>query len=413
MTAGNAPGQPSASAGATSLVLVADRVVTPARVLAPGYVEVSGNTVVAVGAGSPRRGPLPLSLPAGSTVVPGLVEMHVHGAGGANMTALDAAEIARARTALLSVGVTSTVASLVTAPLNELEEAVELIADLVERPVGGMARLIGSHLEGPFLSIAHRGCHDEKFLRLPDVDGTRRILRSARGTVRMLTLAPELPETQELLRLLCGEGVVAAMGHTGATHDQTRDAIAGGVSVGTHLFNGMLSPHHREPGPALSLLDDPRVTVELINDGVHVHPAVARIVTRAAHQGRLALISDSVAATGAPEGIYMLGRVPIRSRDGRVESADGSSLGGGALTLAGGLRRAVQVLGMPLELAVAAATTVPAAALGIAGTAGALAPGRFADLCVLDTDLHPVAMMLDGQWAVPPKALSSNPARSV
>jgi N-acetylglucosamine-6-phosphate deacetylase len=392
-----------------SLTLKAHAVVTPDRVLSPGYVEILDGELRSVGTGEPTSGPRPLELPPGSILTPGLVDMHVHGAGGGNMTALDAGEVNTARAALLAAGVTTTMASLITAQLSELEEAVELLAGLVERPLDGMARLAGSHLEGPFLSPEHRGCHDRSLLRLPDVDSTRRILRSGRGTVRMMTLAPELPGAEQLLRVLGNEGVVAAMGHTGATYEETQQAISWGINVGTHLFNGMAGAHHRAPGPALSLLDDPRVTVELINDGVHVHPVVARIATRAAHEGRLALISDGVAATGASEGEYLLGHTRIRSYQGRVETVDGSSLGGGAKSLAEGVRRAVQLLGMPLETAVAAATTVPAKALGIDDKAGSLAPGRYADLCVMDADLHVVGVMLNGQWVLDPTTPNTAP----
>jgi N-acetylglucosamine-6-phosphate deacetylase len=398
---------PAVSSSAGPLVLAADRLITPDQVFQPGFVEIVGTRLGAVAAGKPPAGSTVRHLPPGSTLMPGLVDMHVHGAGGGNMTALDADELRRAAAALIAVGVTSTVASLVTAPLDELEAAVDLIAGVVDNPMQGVARIVGSHLEGPFLSPAHRGCHDQRSLRLPDAGQARNLLRAGRGTVRMLTLAPELPGARDVLRLLTTEGVVGAMGHTGATYDETREAISWGVRVGTHLFNGMLPPHHREPGPSLTLLDDPRVTVELINDGLHVHPAVARVVTRAAHDGRLALISDGVAATGAPEGNYMLGNVPIRSRNGQVLSADGTSLGGGVMTVDGALRRAVHVLGMSLELAVAAATTAPAQALGIADTAGSLAPGRNADICVMDADLKTVAVMLAGRWVVEPSPVTT------
>jgi len=188
------------------------------------------------------------------------------------------------------------------------------------------------------------------------------------------------------------------MGHTAATYDETRAALAQGVTVGTHLFNGMRPPHHREPGPVLSLLDDDRVVVELINDGQHVHPAAARVARRAAGAGRLALISDGVAATAAPDGDYRLGRVGIRSRDGRVETADGTSLGGGVVTLGVALRRAVTELGADLVGAVDAATVVPARALGVADRAGTLDRGRAADLVVLDADLEVDGVMLGGSW---------------
>lgn len=384
------------------MTIVADKVLTPDHEYVPGFVTVMGGSVIAIGAGEPPLRTTPLRLPAGSTVIPGLVDMHVHGAGGGNMTALDPAEFRRARIALLAAGVTSTIASLVTASFEELESAVDFIGGLITDSSDDGAHLVGSHLEGPFLSPAYSGCHDVNFLRLPDPDWMRRILQTGRGTVRMVTLAPELLNAKELVHRLLEEDVVAAMGHSGATFQQTQDAISWGVSVGTHLFNGMMPPHHREPGPALTLLDDPRVTIELINDGIHVHPAVARVVARAAHEGRLALVSDGVAATGAPDGAYMLGGTAIRRFEGRVESADGKSLGGGSVTLDVALRGAVQILGMPLSVAVAAATSVPARALHIEDIAGSLAVGRRADLCVLDQDLQMVAVMFGGHWVKEP-----------
>lgn len=396
------------------IILCADRVITPEEVLSPGWVQLRGRTIVAVGAGKEPSGDKPYKLPPGCTIVPGYVEMHTHGAGGADMTAMDPAESRRACVALLAAGVTSTVISLVSAPLAELEQGVAIVADLMLRPGEDHARILGTHLEGPFLSPEHPGAHHKPSLRLPDGAATRSILAAGGGTVRMMTLAPELPGSKEVLGILRDSGVTAAMGHTRATYEETCLAIAGGVTVGTHLFNGMRTPHHREPGPALSLLDDPQVTVELINDGVHVHPAVARVVARAAHAGRLAFISDGVAATGAPDGSYMLGRTAIRSRNGRVENADGTSLGGGLLTLDGCVRRAVLTLGMPLQHAVACATVVPAAALGVAGSAGSLAPGREADLCVLDAEVRPVGVMLGGRWIREPSnsVIDSPPIRT-
>lgn len=389
----------TAAGSAGDVVLLADRVITPVQVLATGWVHVRGERVAATGAGAPpSAGGTVLRLPRGSTVVPGLVDMHVHGTGGGDMTARDPTEVRTALRALAAAGVTSCVASLVTAPADELEESLSVLAGLVADPDPGTARLVGTHMEGPFLSPHHQGAHHGPSLRLPDLALLRRLLRAAGGQLRMMTLAPELPGSADLLRHLRDEGVVAAMGHTAATFDETREAVAAGISVGTHLFNGMRSAHHREPGPALSLLDSPQVVVELINDGEHVHPAVARVAVRAAGEGRLALISDGVAATAAPQGRYMLGRVAIRSHAGRVETADGSSLGGGACTLDQALRRAVTVLGMDLPSAVAAATLVPARALGLAHRIGSLAAGRAADLCVLDEALHVVRVMVGGQW---------------
>lgn len=387
---------------ARSLLLRAGTVVTPDRLLQPGWVHVAGDRVAGVGAGEPPRTGQVTVLPPGSIVVPGLVDMHVHGAGGGDMTAGDRDGTVRSLRALLAAGVTSSVASLVTVPEQELLGALDVLGGLVRDPAPGATRLLGTHLEGPFLAPAHRGAHHEPSLRLPDVATTRRLLDASADTVRMMTLAPELPGAEEVLTCLRDAQVVTAMGHTGATFDQTREAVSRGVAVGTHLFNGMRRPHHREPGPAMSLLDDERVIVELINDGQHVHPAIARIACRAAGQGRLALISDGVAATAAPDGSYRLGRVDIRSFGGKVETADGTSLGGGVVTLDIAVRRAVTVLGLDLVSAVSAATVVPAAALGLADRVGSIAAGRLADLCVLDSDLHLLAVMLGGDWTTRP-----------
>lgn len=383
---------------APSHLLTAGAVVTSGRRLAPGWVLLAGERVVDVGSGPPPQGDSVTALPATSTVVPGLVDMHVHGAGGGDMTSGDCTSTVRALRALLTAGVTSCVASLVTVPEDELLADLSVLADLTRDPPPDAARLLGTHLEGPFLSPLHRGAHHEASLRLPDLETARRLVHAGEGTLLMLTLAPELPGAGHVLDYLAAEGVVAAMGHTAATFDQTQEAVARGIRVGTHLFNGMRQPHHREPGPALSLLDDDRVVVELINDGQHVHPAVARIARRAAGDGRLAIISDGVAATAAPDGQYRLGRVDIRSADGRVETADGSSLGGGVVTLDAALRRAVMELGMDVVAAVQAVTSVPATALGAGDRAGSLETGRRADLCVFDAELTLRGVMLAGRW---------------
>ena len=382
-------------------VVVADRLVTERGVAAPAWVQVRDDRVVATGQGSPPRVAGVERLPAGSTITPGLVDMHVHGAGGGDMTAADGPSLHRAVRQLVRHGVTACVASLVTAPVEVLEHALDLVASASLANLPDSARIVGAHLEGPFLSPRHRGAHQAHELREPSREITARLLDAGRGHVRMLTLAPELPGADDLLDQLRDRGVVAAMGHTAATHDQTRRAVERGVRVGTHLFNGMRPPHQREPGPAMTLLDAPQVVVELIVDGQHVHPAIARVAVRAAGAGRLALISDGVAATAAPDGRYRLGAVDIVSRDGRVETADGSSLGGGGCTLDDALRRAVVELGMAEADAVAAATSVPARALGVDHLVGDLGTRRRADLAVFDARWRLRAVMVGGSWVDP------------
>lgn len=392
--------QQSAAATSQQWVLAADRVITPHRTLTPGWVAIDGETISAVGLGAAAAAPgSPVSrLAPGLTLIPGLVDMHVHGAGGGDMTAPDDGQIHSALRALGRRGITSCVASLVTAPEQDLTASLELIDRQVRSPEPGVARLLGAHLEGPFLSTRYRGAHDEPSLCAPDIALFRRLIAAGCGSIRMMTIAPELDGALDLIAVAREEGIAVGMGHTGATFDTTQQAIAAGVRVATHLFNGMRQPHHREPGPALSLLDDARVTIELINDGHHVHPAVARVACRAAGDGRLALISDAVAATAAPEGRYRLGRVVIRNTAGQVRTDDDSSLGGGGCTLDESLRRGVTVLGLTLEQATAAATAVPAAALGVDRLVGSLDRGRRADICALDAELRVVKVMMGGQW---------------
>lgn len=396
--------RPPASPETPDTVILADEILTPSHALRPGWLRTNGRTIDSLASGATPPAGAPSStgevvrLPSGWRVVPGLVDMHVHGAGGGDMTAVDRAQMVAAGTALLEAGITTTVVSLVAAPIEELERAVGIVADLVSDDAVKLPHFAGTHLEGPFLSVHHRGAHDASSLQCPSTQLLKQMVSAAHGTIRMVTVAPELPGGLAFVEALVDRGIVAAMGHTGASHQQTVQAIERGITVGTHLFNGMRGPHHREPGPVFTLLDDDRVTVELINDGHHVHPTAARVAVRASADGRLALISDAVAATNAHDGRYQLGRVQIRRQDGKIQTADGSSLGGGTVTLDVAMRNAVTTLGLAVDQAVRAATSVPAAALGINDRAGTLAAGREADLCVLDADLKVAGIMRAGRW---------------
>lgn len=284
-----------------------------------------------------------------------------------------------------------------------------MIADLSRRGPAAYGHILGSHLEGPYLSPKRRGAHPAALLRQPDRDTTRRILEAGGGALRMLTFAPELPGVfgpAWLVEQLLAAGVTPALGHTDASYEETSAVLRAGASTATHLFNGMRPLRHRDPGPVGAVLDDDRAVCELINDGVHVHPAVARVAIRAAGNGRLALITDAVAATGAAEGTYYLGEERIVRQDGIIRSADGTSLGGADITLGDAVRRAVTVLGLSLTDAVAAATCVPAAAIGSAAEVGTLDAGRRADLVVLDADLAVTAVMLAGSWIRRPEQQS-------
>ena len=377
----------------STTLISAARVIAPGAVLEPGWVETRSSQVSAVGAGAPPRDP-DVSFPEG-TLAPGFIDAHIHGGGGFSFNDADTAEAAaRIAGVHLEHGTTTLMASLVTAPLDDLEAAVAALAGLVEAGV-----LAGIHLEGPWLSPSHRGAHTKELLRLPDPASIDRLMLAGRGAVKMVTIAPELDGGLAAIRQITGYGAVAAIGHTGAGYDLAREAIAAGATVGTHVFNAMRPLHHREPGPALALLEDPDVFAEVIADGVHLHPSLVRFI--AGSPARAVFVTDAMAAACASEGTYQLGGLEVRVSGGEARLASNGAIAGSVLTLDAAVRHAVRQAGIPLADAVRAATQNPADMLGLADV-GRLEPGRRADLVVLDEDLDVVATMKSGEWLAEP-----------
>lgn len=367
------------------------RTLTNARIVTSqgwtaGWLRVDGPRIAEVGAGiAPYPAAESVDL-GGRLLVPGWVDIHVHGGGGASFDDGDPERALAAVDLHRRHGTTSLVAGLVTASPAALLRQVAALAELCEA-----GELAGIHLEGPYLATQRCGAHDPALLRSPDLAEFQRILRAGRGHVRMITLAPELPGALELVRAAVSEGVVAAVGHTDADYATVCAAFDAGATVATHLFNQMRPLHHRDPGPVAAALTDDRVTVEVINDGVHLHPAVVRMAWAAAGADRTAFVTDAMAAAGLGDGDYTLGGRRVRVADGTARLADTGAIAGSTITLADAVRRSVRDLGIPLAAAVRAASTVPAAALRLADV-GALLPGRYADLVVLEPDgtLHAV-----------------------
>jgi N-acetylglucosamine-6-phosphate deacetylase len=372
----------------TPLLIRAGTVILPDRELSPGWVEVRGGRIVGIGAGEPSR-PADVDLPA-DVLAPGFVDAHNHGGGGVSFHDPDSRAAAeRIVGTHRAHGTTTVMASLVTAPLDELETLVRALAELVREGL-----LAGIHLEGPWLSPAHRGAHAADLLRAPDAAGVDRLLGAGAGTVRMVTIAPELEGGLAAVARIVEHGAVAAIGHTDADYDLTRAAIAAGATAGTHVFNAMRPMHHRTPGAALALLEDPAVFAELVADGVHLHPGIVRLITQA--PARPVLVTDAMAAAGAEEGHYKLGALDVRVVGGQARLADGT-IAGSVLTLGAAVRYAVLTAGVPLALAVRAASQNPADLLGLADR-GRIAPGLRADLVVLDADVAVRATLHEGAW---------------
>jgi N-acetylglucosamine-6-phosphate deacetylase len=367
-------------------LIAAGTMVLDRQICRPGWLETSGGQITACAAGPPPRA-ADQDFP-DCSVVPGFIDMHVHGGGGASYT--DGRGIADAAGFHLRRGTTTTLASLVTTSPDELLSGVRALAEATRH-----GTLAGIHLEGPWLSRARCGAHDPNQMRYPDTAEIDAVLAAGGGAIRMVTLAPELPGSDDAIRRFCDADIVVALGHTNATYEQTQHVIALGATVGTHLFNAMPPLHHREPGPALALLRDARVIVELIADGVHLHPEVVAAVIEAAGPDRVAVVTDAIAAAGCDDGAFRLGATPIDVVSGVARVRGTSTIAGSTATMDRLFRSVAAAAG--LAAAVQTTSATPARALGLVRV-GELRAGYDANLVVLDRDLRVEAVMLRGDW---------------
>ncbi len=364
-------------------------------VVRPGWLEIDDDRIVACGGGPPPRG-VDADFPDG-VVVPGFVDMHVHGGGGFSYSTDDPGDVARGADFHRVHGTTTTLASLVTAAPEVLLAQIQTLADAVRAGV-----VAGIHLEGPWLSSARCGAHDVTQLRDPDPAEIDSVLAAGDGTIRMVTIAPELPGADVAIERFVDAGVIVAVGHTDASYEETKRALQLGATVGTHVFNGMRPLHHRDPGPALALLEDSRVTVELIADGVHLHPALVHQVAVTAGSDRVALITDAMAAAGMPDGSYQLGGLDVEVSGSVARLRERSTIAGSTATMDSLFRTAATGLeaasDSALRHAVAMTATTPARTLGL-DDVGTLTPGMSADLVVLDRKLQVRAVLRRGVWS--------------
>nr|WP_107050655.1 N-acetylglucosamine-6-phosphate deacetylase [Streptomyces sp. NRRL F-2580] len=385
------------SASARSTVLSGARVVLPTGTVAGGRVIVDGDRI----AGSAHEGSRTVDL-SGHWIVPGFVDMHNHGGGGASFTSGTAEDVLQGVRTHREHGTTTLVASTVTGDLDELARRAGLLAELTRQ-----GEIAGIHFEGPFINPCRKGAHKEDLLRDPDPAEVRKLIDAAHGTARMFTLATELPGGLDSVRLLAEHGVIAAIGHTDATYEQTRAAIDAGATVATHLFNAMPPLAHREPGPIAALLEDERITVELINDGTHLHPAALELAFHHAGAHRVALITDAMDAAGFGDGTYHLGPLEVEVKEGVARLVEGGSIAGSTLTLDTAFKRSVTLDKLPVESVVQAISANPAKLLGLYDEIGSLEPGKYADLVVLDAAFDVRGVMRRGEWVVSPLAAAA------
>jgi N-acetylglucosamine-6-phosphate deacetylase len=349
--------------------------------LVPGDVEIQDGRIGRVGIPSANgRG----------IASPGFVDLQVNGFGGVDFLDSDAAGYRRAGEALLETGVTAYLPTFITTPEEQLLAAV----DEVPMNGDGGPRILGIHLEGPFLAPGRLGTHPPLARRDPDPSLLEHLLAS--GRIRLMTLAPELEGADGLVDLLLRRGVTVSCGHTDATADEANAAFDQGVRTVTHLFNAMRPLRHRDPGIAGAALARDDVVVQIILDGVHLAPETARLVWRAA-AGRVALVTDAVSGAGVQDGSYSLGGFEVKIRDGVARGPDGQ-LAGSVLTMIEAIRN-LHALGVPLAQALAAASTVPAGVLGLPDV-GRLEPGAPADVVVVDDNLRIERVLVGGQERV-------------
>lgn len=359
------------------------------------WMLVDGDTITRIGSGTTPDGALPADTTridvGGSWLVPGFIDLHCHGGGGHSYDD-DADEIMAAVATHRAHGTTRSVLSLVANPLAQLRASLIVIADLTDAD----QLILGSHLEGPFLAENKRGAHNLAYLRAPLPYELEELIGASRETLRQLTLAPELPGALDAIDVLVEAGVAVGIGHTEADFAQAQEAFDRGARILTHAFNAMNGIHHRAPGPVVAAFEDDRVTIELILDGQHVHPDVAGMTFRAA-PGRVALVTDAMAAAGSSDGDYRLGSLNVTVRDGLAVLSGTATIAGSTLTQDVALRCAVESAGVHPVDAVAALTSTPARALGLDHRLGYLKPGYAADAVMLDHGLHVQRVWANGR----------------
>lgn len=329
----------------------------------------------------------------GALVIPGLVDIHVHGCAGADFSDGDYAGLVRMARYLARRGVTSFAPASMTLPYDALDKAFHAAARLRREGLADGARLMGIQMEGPFLSREKRGSQNPAYLRLPDWDRFLRLYDAAEGLLRIVDVAPELPGAVEFTRR-ASEKCRVSVAHTAAGYDQAAAVFDAGATHLTHLFNAMSGIHHRHPGPIGAASERENITAELICDGIHVHPSAVRMAFRL-FPGRICLISDALRCCGMADGSYSLGGQEILLSGG-VARLTGGAIAGSAADLYQCMRRAVS-FGIPREQAVWAATALPARVIGRESETGAIADGRAADFVICGGELEPEAVYLGGK----------------
>lgn len=358
--------------------------------LVQGDIEIEDGKILRVGKDLPRKEEdLAVDCAGSYTVVPGFVDVHIHGCAGADTCDATREALEAMAAFLLAHGVTSFCPTTMTTSRETIQAALLAAKDMMDHPMEGGARVVGVNMEGPFIAKERKGAQKEEDILPPDFPLFQRFYEESGGIVRLVDVAPEQPgglDFVEKASQLC----TVSIAHTTADYDQAKAAFDKGVTHATHLFNAMSGLHHRKPGVVGAVFDDSRVRGELICDGFHIHPAVLRAAFRLLGD-RALIVSDSMRANGMPEGeAFDLGGQMVTVHQGKALLPDGT-IAGSVTNLHQEIKNLVS-FGVPFEQAVKAATLVPARAIGLDGEIGSIAPGKRADLVVLDENLDIAAV---------------------
>lgn len=344
----------------------------------------------------------------GAMAIPGLIDLHFHGCMGADFCDAGRKAIEKIATYEASMGITAIAPATMTLPVKDLEEILSVAAEYAKTSShqGEKADLVGINMEGPFISPEKKGAQDEKNILPCNVALAERFLEISEGLVKFIGLAPEeSPDSMEFIREMKGK-VRISLAHTNADYDTAKEAFDTGADHAVHLFNAMSPFSHRAPGVVGAVGDCSHVTAELICDGVHLHPSMVRAAFRMLGKERIVLISDSMRATGMPDGEYTLGGLDVKVKGNRATLISDGTLAGSVTNLMDCMKTLVKEMEIPLETAIACATKNPAKCLGIYKERGSLTPGKIADIVLLDEKLDIKAVLKDGKQIFANKAVS-------
>ncbi|WP_407083247.1 N-acetylglucosamine-6-phosphate deacetylase [Photobacterium leiognathi] len=332
----------------------------------------------------------------GQTLVPGFIDIHIHGRAGADVMDATPQALQAIADALPKTGVVAWVGTTVTAPWQDIINALQQVREFCQQPKQVGAKLLGSFLEGPYFTEAYRGSHPTQYLQAPSIAALAELKEVAGDSLIRVALAPEYQGSDEAIQWLTAQGIKTSIAHTSANFEQVTTAHQHGADCGVHLFNGMSGLHHREPGCAGAVLFHDMLA-ELIADGIHVHPVMMQLAYRMKGYQQLALITDCMRAGGLSDGKYQLGAQMITVTNGEARTDDGS-LAGSTCSLDQALRNMIMLAGVPEWEAVQMATSVPAKYVGVDDKLGFIKPGYDASFALLDPQFQIQATLIDGQW---------------